>query len=467
MSERTGLDTAIIDGSLDRDSDVPVTQTSVLRALSNEQRKSGPAEALSDLELECRSKIKTPWMDRFTSHVKANDTTKAFGILRSTDFKPMERNIQGETLLHLLVTQQDMNLLSCALNVYSIHKLVNCRNYKGETPFHYAAKSGSHEAFGRLPNEGGDISIADAEGVTPLHLAAAHGNGERLLKEVFFGPTGKVDATIQDDYKRSVYHHAAMTGSIESVRILFQKGRAKKVALFAPDRFGNTPFHYAAGRDDGTFLEALLRFLTGETDGEQKAALTSYINEPSPSSGYTPLGFAAFHLDQVISGDPLLALLSWPGVKISGVHGKAGGQEYSFLDLLIYSFARLGTAPPSNLHSCPTVLLSRGKSMVQTLKRVIKQIELKDPALLNELSPNTGVRPLVMARYVDTEVLGKIGMGSKDKDTSVSDMLESSDMVNGLSVPGGSVPGPGRLVAALNTFFSFWKVHRVGVMGEI
>ena len=98
---------------------------------------------------------------------------------------------------------------------------VNAKNAEGLTPLHVAAFLDSDRAIEELIAKGGDVNAADNEGRTPLHLAAYSGNAQAVKTLVQNG--ANLEATEKTNGMTAL-HLAVVKGSMEAVSILVGKG---------------------------------------------------------------------------------------------------------------------------------------------------------------------------------------------------------------------------------------------------
>eukprot|EP00850_Spirogloea_muscicola_P007210 SM000036S13254 [mRNA] locus=s36:140081:146191:- [translate_table: standard] len=84
----------------------------------------------------------------------------------------------------------------------------------------YAAKRGDMLELYRLLSSGFDINMADYDGRTPLHLAAAYGQGKAVDYLLNSGAT----ANVQDAFYRTPLREAVSAGHVATAKILYQRG---------------------------------------------------------------------------------------------------------------------------------------------------------------------------------------------------------------------------------------------------
>eukprot|EP01125_Pyxidicula_operculata_P010091 TRINITY_DN3322_c0_g1_i1.p1 TRINITY_DN3322_c0_g1~~TRINITY_DN3322_c0_g1_i1.p1 ORF type:complete len:270 (-),score=36.73 TRINITY_DN3322_c0_g1_i1:183-992(-) len=78
------------------------------------------------------------------------------------------QNYEGETALHIAITNENIQIVECLIENGSN---INLPNIRGETPLHVAAALGHNEIVKLLVREGASIEAEDECGDTPLHFA--------------------------------------------------------------------------------------------------------------------------------------------------------------------------------------------------------------------------------------------------------------------------------------------------------
>jgi len=107
-------------------------------------------------------------------------------------------------------------------------------------PLHWAAIQNHVRVITRLVERGMDVDMRDAEGRTPLMIAAAFGNSDAAETLLALG----ADPQAKDrDFGDAPIHFAARTGHTALVRLLLEHGVESELPA-GPD--GVTPLHYAA-----------------------------------------------------------------------------------------------------------------------------------------------------------------------------------------------------------------------------
>lgn len=73
--------------------------------------------------------------------------------------------------LHYAAARNDNSILLTILQADE-NKNINCFNFQGFTPVHYACRGGNLEQVQLLIEKGADIFLASSKGVSALHLAS-------------------------------------------------------------------------------------------------------------------------------------------------------------------------------------------------------------------------------------------------------------------------------------------------------
>eukprot|EP01104_Vermistella_antarctica_P014718 TRINITY_DN4688_c0_g1_i2.p1 TRINITY_DN4688_c0_g1~~TRINITY_DN4688_c0_g1_i2.p1 ORF type:complete len:867 (-),score=317.40 TRINITY_DN4688_c0_g1_i2:364-2964(-) len=142
------------------------------------------------------------------------------------------------TLLHRIASTGNYDELVQALQNPALDK--NAKNANGETPLHIAASKGYVEVASALVDAGGDINQPNNEKLSSLHVAAASGHADVVSKLLEKG----AHVYAMDSNSWMALHHAAYNGHINCVKALV----GEAAALSIPSALGHTPVHLAAYR---------------------------------------------------------------------------------------------------------------------------------------------------------------------------------------------------------------------------
>jgi len=106
----------------------------------------------------------------------------------------------------------------------------------------YPASNGDYEAIRRYLDKGGDPSVIDTAGYTPLHYAARNGYGN--IAEALLGKGASVNAGTKASDSTPL-HRACLSGNVSIVRLLLKHRAQPSLA----DTDGKLPIHVAAGKE--------------------------------------------------------------------------------------------------------------------------------------------------------------------------------------------------------------------------
>ena len=148
----------------------------------------------------------------------------------------------------------------------------NATNAQGATPLHLAAHNGQAVIIPLLQTAGADLEARDGDGMTPLHVAALQAHPATVQSLIDAGADMK--AMTADGW--TALHAATRMGSAATVTVLLASGDA----VNSRGADGTTPLHWAVQRTDteaALLIHALLDYgadpLAGDTKGRPPRAL--------------------------------------------------------------------------------------------------------------------------------------------------------------------------------------------------
>ncbi|CAL1283118.1 unnamed protein product [Larinioides sclopetarius] len=199
-----------------------------------------------------------------------------------------EKNLSGNTALHLAVIKGHLDIVEVLLNKgadvkstfdNSSHPLhlaavsgnvdivkcllkhgaaVNCVNNFGETPLHKAAAFNASEVIDFLLKNGADIESHDNAHFTPLLVAVAEGHVDAI--KVLLKSNAKIK--VLDNMERSVVFWASQENHPKSLKTLLEHEQSVTL-VNGCDHYDNSPLHIAALKGYSDVTEILL-----ESDAE-------------------------------------------------------------------------------------------------------------------------------------------------------------------------------------------------------
>lgn len=138
--------------------------------------------------------------------------------------------------------------------ILDIGMAVDVTDADGCTPLHLAASAGHKAVVELLIDRGADVLARSGDGWTALRLALENGHHGVTRAIVQHGQARGVANAAMDVMQNTALHYAASYGDRDTVVILLQGG----AAVDARNRFEQTPLHLAAWRRDLLLAKALL-----------------------------------------------------------------------------------------------------------------------------------------------------------------------------------------------------------------
>jgi ankyrin repeat protein len=172
------------------------------------------------------------------------------GKLRNAFLTPSEKYAVTDIFnsLFAAVYRDRANVVSLLLEK---NAEVNGVNEFGVTPLMIAADHGNIQIVQALLEHGADVNAKNHEGLTALFWPARRGHAQVVLLLVQKG----ADPNLKDSYGATVLHAAVENNDLSSVKILLQKGAEVDVAL---NRTLWTPLMIAAERGQVEIVKLLL-----------------------------------------------------------------------------------------------------------------------------------------------------------------------------------------------------------------
>ncbi|XP_023313610.1 tankyrase-like [Trichogramma pretiosum] len=179
-----------------------------------------------------------------------------FEILVENGANPNSADFEGLTSLHIIIKQNwgSKNYESFTNKFFDISRAkgqpvqIDARDKKGQTPLHYAVVKRNEQIVKWLLEKGADATLADTEGLTPLHITCDSLVAHYIL-QISSKKQQKVQVNAQDKLGRTPLHYAVCTDRRNYVTMLLAKGADPNSA----DSEGVTPLHIICQKkyDDG------------------------------------------------------------------------------------------------------------------------------------------------------------------------------------------------------------------------
>uniref|UniRef100_A0ABD2XG05 Uncharacterized protein n=1 Tax=Trichogramma kaykai TaxID=54128 RepID=A0ABD2XG05_9HYME len=170
-------------------------------------------------------------------------------LLLEKGANPNLANEKGHTALHLVCNSDALFIDNIASMLFELSDKnhqplqINAVDKIRNTPLHIALKQDNKEVAELLMRRGADLSVANANGTTPLHIICKRQRKDDLLK-FFFEIVDKkgrevlIDA--QDKKGNTPLHYAVFSGIKETVESLLKRDANPNLA----NNKGSTPLHF-------------------------------------------------------------------------------------------------------------------------------------------------------------------------------------------------------------------------------
>ena len=157
---------------------------------------------------------------------------------------------EGKNCLHIAAANGQLNL--CKTLVFRHEFDINMIHNGGWTALHFSVQNGSHELVKFFTDQGADIHRKTNNGVTCLHIAAAHGhlNLCKTLKNKY-----EFNLHVTDDYGWKALHRSALSGSYDLVKFFADNG----TDIYLKTREGMNCLHIAAAKAHLNLCKALMK----------------------------------------------------------------------------------------------------------------------------------------------------------------------------------------------------------------
>ena len=189
----------------------------------------------------------------------------------------------GLTPLAIACQRGNTFAVECLLQKENIE--VNIKDKQGSTALHEACEYGSNKIVKLLCNRGADISSANNDKVTPLHVACREGHSEVVNSLLLVGHEQKDGLISAKDSQGSVALHYAVESGVQSIVETLLLNGADPIAQKDNDV---TPLHIAA-RGGHIGIAGLLLQYRDQSNADFN------IIEMIDREQNTPLHFAARH----------------------------------------------------------------------------------------------------------------------------------------------------------------------------
>jgi ankyrin repeat protein len=217
---------------------------------------------LCEAGAESNGRIRAGFNWTFMEHAAANGFTKVVEVLLSVTTPKLRQYIGGDSLC-----------LAAGVGNIDIVKLLleHSIDYNEDQALLRAAENGSKDIVLLLYEYGANMRATDAEGMTPLHLAAAHNHVD--LMKVIISEGSSLDQT--DRRGRTPLFLASENGCEKAIRLLVERG-AKIESL---DELGCTPLTLSAENGHSEIVRFLLDHSARSNSSASNLSKTSDTNQ--------------------------------------------------------------------------------------------------------------------------------------------------------------------------------------------
>lgn len=182
----------------------------------------------------------------FAAYVGA---TNCCGVLLEMGMDSGDTDIFGRSALHVAALNGHVDC--CAILVDSAYAIIDIPDYNGNTALHLSASNGHYNCVSLLLEGAALLSVTNAEGQTPLHLAKGDACIECLIQR-------GASLISRDDFGRTPLYVAVMQERLDDVHCFCNFDEMGE-SLHIQDRQGNTPAHVCCHLDHSKSFSILLK----------------------------------------------------------------------------------------------------------------------------------------------------------------------------------------------------------------